>query len=186
MKKKRTPAWNVSVSVGENAHRELPRLASEFFSLGREASGPDSTPVQLHAFRLAAKRLRYTLELFLPMYGPALERRLEQVRKIQGMLGDRQDRAVLSARLRKRDAGSGAYRALLDKLEAEGRALEGKFRRYWRETFDAPGAETRWLRYLGRRPAATAAASPASAVDAMHKLAAGFTAARRRPPTRRD
>jgi CHAD domain-containing protein len=116
------------------------------------AAKPNSTPVQLHAFRLSAKRFRYTLELFESMYGPMLADRLEQVRKIQVVLGERQDCVVLNERLRKRTGGAGPLRDVLAKLSAEGRTLEEKFRRYWRETFDAPGAETRWIRHLERRP----------------------------------
>jgi|GEM_PF-1281024 len=155
MKKTRAFAWNPEESVGETARRELPRLVAEFFALGRTAAGPASTPAQLHAFRLMAKRFRYTLELFAPLYGPALEARLDQVRKIQGLLGDRQDRVVLSERLRARAGEAGPIHDVLAKLTSEGRALEEKFRRYWRETFDAPGAELLWTRYLVRHPAGT-------------------------------
>lgn len=152
MKKSRTASWNTAQSAGENARRILPRMAREFFALGRTAAGPASTPVQLHAFRLAAKRFRYTLELFEPMYGPMLAERLEEVRKIQSLLGDRQDCVVLAERLRKRAAQAGPERDVLAKLNSDGHALEDKFRRYWRETFDPAGAETLWIRYMERRP----------------------------------
>jgi hypothetical protein len=69
---------------------------------GASAAEADAAPAQLHAFRLSAKRFRYTLELFEPMYGPMLAERVEQVRKIQSVLGERQDCVVLDERLRKR------------------------------------------------------------------------------------
>jgi len=152
VKKNRPITWEATLNSGENARRILPRLAREFFALGRVANRPNSAPVQLHAFRLAAKRFRYTLELFEPMYGPMLAQRLEQVRKIQGLLGERQDCVVLAERLGKHAAQAGPERAGLAKLSAEGRTLEEKFRRFWRETFDAAGSETLWVRYLERRP----------------------------------
>jgi hypothetical protein len=152
VKKNRAPEWNASGNSGENARCILPRMAREFFALGRTAAKPEAAPAQLHAFRLSAKRFRYTLELFEPMYGPMLAARLEQVRKIQSVLGERQDCVVLDERLRKRAGSTGPLRDVLAKLNAEGRALEEKFRRYWRETFDPAGAEALWVRYLERRP----------------------------------
>ncbi len=182
MKKKIRPlAWNTSANSGENARRILPRLAREFFALGRAAHGANSSPAQLHAFRLSAKRFRYTLELFEPMYGPMLADRLEQVRKIQGLLGARQDCVVLAERLSKLAGEPGPVREVLAKLNAEGRALEEKFRRYWRETFDAEGAETLWVRYLERRPVETGA--PAGAI---RKQAAVKSAAKRSTAAKHD
>jgi hypothetical protein len=152
VKKNRVLAWNASANSGENARRILPRMAREFFALGRTAAKPEAAPAQLHAFRLSAKRFRYTLELFEPMYGPMMAERLEQVRKIQSVLGERQDCVVLDERLRKRTGNTGPLRDVLAKLNAEGRALEEKFRRYWHEAFDPAGAEALWVRYLERRP----------------------------------
>jgi CHAD domain-containing protein len=152
VKKNRALAWDTTRHSGENAGRILPRMARDFFALGRVASGPDSAPAQLHAFRLSAKRFRYTLELFEPMFGPMLAVRLEQVRKIQNLLGYRQDCVVLGERLRKKAGETGPIREALAKLNTEGRELEEKFRRYWRATFDAAGAEALWIRHLERRP----------------------------------
>ena len=155
MKKSRSVDWNTAVSTGENARRALPRLAREFFALGRAAARPAASPPELHAFRLAAKRFRYTLELFLPLYGPRLAGRVEQVRKLQSLLGDRQDCVVLAERLKRHDGSAAELHATLQKLNADGRALEEKFRRYWQGTFDAPGEERAWMRYLSRRPPAS-------------------------------
>jgi hypothetical protein len=166
MKKSGVISWKTVESAGENARRILPGMAREFFALGRTAAGPASTPAQLHAFRLAAKRFRYTLELFEPMYGPMLAERLEQVRKIQSMLGDRQDCVVLGERLRKRAGETGPLRDVLAKVTADGRALEEKFRRYWRESFDPAGAEALWIRYMERRPV-----EPGAPVGAIRKIA---------------
>ena len=154
VKKRRTLSWNVAISTGENVRRSLPRVAREFFESGRTAAAPAATPVQLHAFRLAAKRFRYSLELFLVLYGPRLTERVEQVRRIQSMLGDRQDCVVLAERLRKSVRKGGLVDEILQKLDAEGKALEEKFRHYWHGTFDAPGVEAAWRRYLSRRLAA--------------------------------
>lgn len=171
MKKNRTIAWNLAESSGENARRALPRMAREFFKLGRAAAGPGSTPAQLHAFRLSAKRFRYTLELFEPMYGPMLSERLEQVRKIQSILGDRQDCVVLIERLNQRVGEADRLRGVVAGLTADGHSLEEKFRRFWRDTFDPAGAETLWLRYLTRHPAV-----PGAPLGAIRKSAIGKSA----------
>jgi len=154
MKKSRSLAWNAEVSAGENARVELPALAHEFFAVGRELLAGAAAPADLHAFRLAAKRFRYTLELFRPLYGPGLEQKLDAVRRIQSVLGKRQDCEVLAARLRLPAQGSETLRAVLEKTERQALKFEQEFRAYWLDEFDAPGREMAWARYLMRRPAA--------------------------------
>lgn len=46
---------------------------------------------ELHAMRIAAKRLRYTMEVFEPLYNGGLKELLKTVRKVQTMLGDIHD-----------------------------------------------------------------------------------------------
>lgn len=124
----------------------LPPHAAAFFKAGRKAVAR-STPERLHAFRLEAKHFRYTLELFRPFYGPVYGKRLEAVRHIQSLLGDRQDCAVTAALLSpETDAPT------LQAVHARAARLERAFHTYWRTTFDAPGQELLWSRYLSRRP----------------------------------
>lgn len=152
MKKKRAIAWDASLSSGANARLHLPPVVQEFFALGRALISAVPAPAELHAFRLAAKRFRYTLEIFRPLYGPGLEVRLEAVRKIQTVLGKRQDCAVLAQRIRERHHGSETLRPALEKLERQGLKFEHEFRAYWLDSFDRPGEEMRWVRYLTRPP----------------------------------
>lgn len=130
----------------------LPPLASAFFKDGRKAVAK-ATPERLHAFRLDAKRFRYTLEVFRPFYGPVYAARLARVRDIQTLLGDRQDCAVASALLEP-CADPEAQRAL-EAVHARAARLQRTFLRHWRADFDAPGQELLWTRYLSRRPAST-------------------------------
>ena len=44
-----------------------------------------------HAMRIAAKRLRYTVEIAKPVYGPALDEILAAVKRVQTLLGDIHD-----------------------------------------------------------------------------------------------
>jgi CHAD domain-containing protein len=152
LKKRSAIVWDRNAVCGETAYDALPRIAAQFFAAGRAAAQPGATPPELHAFRLTAKRFRYTLEVFLPLYGPAFEKRLEQVRKIQSLLGDRQDCAVLIERFKLRAMSPGPLRETLRRLSEKGIAQEEKFRRYWRETFDAEGAALGWMRYFRTRP----------------------------------
>lgn len=154
MKKRRALPWDPALSTGENARRHLPALTHEFFAAGRELLAGPAAPADLHAFRLAAKRFRYTLELFRPLYGRGLEQKLEAVRRIQSLLGRRQDCEVLAERLRLPAQSSENLRAALEKFERQGLKLEQEFRAYWLDTFDAAGREPLWARYFARPPAA--------------------------------
>jgi CHAD domain-containing protein len=46
---------------------------------------------ELHRMRIAAKRLRYTLELFAPVYDGALDDHVKRIKRIQTLLGDLHD-----------------------------------------------------------------------------------------------
>jgi CHAD domain-containing protein len=46
---------------------------------------------ELHAMRIAAKRLRYTMEVFEPLYQGDLKQPIKTVRKVQTLLGDIHD-----------------------------------------------------------------------------------------------
>lgn len=136
------------------ARQWLPALAQDFFKTGRKTTQKASSPQRLHAFRLSAKRFRYTLELFRSFYGPVFVQRLEKVRQIQSILGKRQDCAVMDARLRPLAPGDAALSALLDTNAARGLKLEQEFLEHWRDDFDAAGEDLLWMRYLVRRPPA--------------------------------
>ncbi len=154
MKKGRSLDWDAALSAGENARANLPGLTHEFFAAGRALLAGAAAPADLHNFRLAAKRFRYTLELFRPVYGPGLEQKLDAVRRIQSLLGKRQDCEVLAGRLRLPAQSAEPLRAALEKTERQALKLEQEFRAYWLDDFDAPGREIAWVRYFLRRPPA--------------------------------
>jgi CHAD domain-containing protein len=147
--------WNEHVGPAANARRELPRLAAEFFALVRAALSARSSPEQLHRVRLAAKRIRYTLELFRPCYGPALESRIESLRSLQQVLGEINDCAA-TQRLLANDLPASLYRRKAERfLASQLRVKTAELRKLWTEVLDAPGQELRWTQYLERnaRPA---------------------------------
>jgi CHAD domain-containing protein len=63
-------------------------------------TGPDVPLERLHALRIAAKRLRYTLEFFEEILGTEARILIEQIKGLQDHLGDLQDAVVASALLR--------------------------------------------------------------------------------------
>jgi|SRR5579872_927308 len=137
--------WLASKSASENASLKLPQVAREYFRGGRELfRRAPAAAAKLHSFRLATKRFRYTLELFRPCYGPGLDQKLERLRKVQDYLGDINDCATTRRLLRPAPKTIAVFLA---------RRMKGKtsaMRRYWRESFDAPGQERRWTDYLAR------------------------------------
>jgi CHAD domain-containing protein len=135
----------------EEARAVLPPLCGEFFAAGRKTMAKSPTPEKLHALRLAAKRFRYTLELWEPFYGPAFRVKLESVRQIQSILGKRQDCAVMELRLAPLRAIDMELDESYKKVEARAARLEREFHDYWHAKFDAAGEQERWMRYLARR-----------------------------------
>jgi len=143
--------WNERSGPGANAKRELPRMMSDYFVQVRSAMRATPKPADLHKIRLASKKVRYTLELFRPCYGPGLDERLKALKDVQTSLGDVND-AVAASELvgdtMPRSARRKALRAYLKQRAAE-KAEE--FRVHWMETFDAEGQERWWLEFL-RKP----------------------------------
>ena len=141
MKKK---LWKRSLTIRDNLRRRLPSMATDYFDAGRTALAPGKTWDEMHQFRLATKRFRYTLEICRPAYGPALDLRIKLLREIQTLLGDIND-CVVTAGMVAADAGTEEVR---EKLAARAEDKTKKLRKYWAAQFDAPGERERWARYL--------------------------------------
>jgi CHAD domain-containing protein len=129
-----------------NARRVLPQLVAEYFDGVRKFLKKDHEPVEYHRVRLASKHLRYTLELFGPCYGKALEERIEALREVQNLLGDLNDavatRALLNGKVDKE-----VRKYLKDRAEDKAK----DFRKHWKEQFDAEGKEKWWTEGLRLR-----------------------------------
>lgn len=152
--------WKNRKTLRENLQQRLPKMAARYFDEGRTAMKTGTTWDDMHQFRLATKRFRYTLELFRSEYGPGLERRLEDLKHVQTFLGDIND-CVVTAAMLQNVPETEAVRAKLESVMA---SKTKKMRRHWASTFDASGAEQSWTRYLSmyacrsvRRPATVTA-----------------------------
>jgi CHAD domain-containing protein len=74
----------------QNARAILRVRVGEFYSYEPIVSDPLAT-TDLHNLRIAAKRLRYTLELFVEVFGDAGKRQIDRIKAIQEALGDIHD-----------------------------------------------------------------------------------------------
>jgi len=161
--RRRLGGVRVHLDVKQHAH-PLPGLAPlvhPYFEQGRGAAQPKTPAADLHAFRLATKRLRYTLELFKPLYGPALAARIEELRQIQEFLGQANDARVTAARLAPRLRRDPALEPAWKFLEQQAREFQAGFRAFWRQRMDSNVFESRWNNYLRRRRAPLASAHQA-------------------------
>lgn len=128
--------------AGQVARTLLPKMAKQYFRTGSRLRAGNPAGEQLHDFRIEGKHFRYALELFAPLYGPALGRRIGSLRKVQGVLGDLNDCAVLSAMPGVREDAR-----LFEWLEARSARKREEFSEVWDSEFSS--ART-WSAYLRR------------------------------------
>jgi hypothetical protein len=153
-KKKKTsspPEWNASATAAGNAREALPKLAADFFAEGRKAAAEGTSWKDLHAFRLAGKRFRYSLELFRPVFGPGFEPKLKALKQLQDYLGDINDCITVQEMVEGRKSREAPSKAqIVNFLTARAGELTEEFRRHWTDVFDAEGQEKRWTVFLAR------------------------------------
>jgi hypothetical protein len=118
-------AWKVTglkprMSLRSVGRRVLAVRIAEFYSFAPFIHDPQRV-TELHDMRIAAKRLRYTLELFRVCYPPSVEAAIEQVKEIQELLGQIHDADVLREVIIERVAAitRAQEEALVDRLDAE-------------------------------------------------------------------
>jgi CHAD domain-containing protein len=146
--------WKLSHNAVENAGARLPRLAEKYFRAGRKAADKENTPKELHRFRVRTKQFRYALELFRPIYGPALDRHLASLRGIQDALGRVSDYQTILELI----AGDKKLAAKVH--NARDRKIK-EFREEWKK-FDSEGQLQRWKAYLTRAHSARKRATSAA------------------------
>jgi CHAD domain-containing protein len=105
------------MALGDAARRSVRVREDELRSFVPRALDPDEVEA-LHDMRIAAKRLRYLLEVMEPALGPGAGRGAKRAREVQDLLGELHDCDVMLPRVQARmDAlgggpGDPAYRAL--------------------------------------------------------------------------
>ncbi len=108
---------NPSTPLDVNARRILAVRIAEFYSYA-PAVAIEAASEPLHDLRIAAKRLRYTLELFRAVFGETGERLIERIKAVQEELGEIHDHDVRIALIEHELQGLAAAQAA-----AVGRAL---------------------------------------------------------------
>jgi CHAD domain-containing protein len=144
----RTSKWKPAEEARADAGRMLPDLVAAYFEAGRKLN-TNSNAKAMHRFRLRTKRLRYTLDLFVDLYGPGLKQRSARLRPIQNALGEANDCAMLL-----KEGGDKLSREMQTWLAARSGEKRDEFLQYWSGQFDAAGEDKKWDRYL-KRPART-------------------------------
>jgi CHAD domain-containing protein len=142
-------AWNPRLGAAANARLHLPAMVRAYFKQVRELLVADPPPAELHAIRLATKRVRYTLELFRPCYGPGLKIRLAALQRLQQVLGEVNDCAAAERLIDSLIPSSGSRQRVQTFLRRRAAAIAVVLRKEW-GTFDAPRQEQWWLQYLAK------------------------------------
>ena len=136
--------WNLQQSAGENAARILPGRAEALFAAGDQAAAADAGYKKMHRFRLLAKHFRYTLEIFLPVYGDGIKSVMADLRGLQDRLGVINDCVTALKLLDGHPRAAVGVEGLLHQREDE-------FRRFWVRRF-GKAARARWVKKLGDTP----------------------------------
>jgi len=139
------------------APRALEVRHAELFAFEQYVSRPDAVE-ELHEMRIAAKWLRYTMELFAPAYANGLKRPLASVKRIQELLGDLHDSDVRLELLHAMVGSPLSYRgleamgqllpdpveaALPKLLKREERTRQGCYRAFYKEWKKLAGRDFR-------------------------------------------
>jgi CHAD domain-containing protein len=131
------------ISAGE-AKEDWEGLVRAFFAAGHAAAATGEAAA-LHELRIAAKRVRYTLEMLSPK-----ARRLAALRALQDVLGWIQDTVVAEEYLHGLDALTSAARKALGRVRQRRAKLIGEFQEKWALEF-AGDAGARWQLKPGAR-----------------------------------
>ena len=85
--------------LADNLRRIVAVRLDELYSFADAAQDPEAVE-ELHDMRIAAKRLRYVLEMSEPVFGDPVRRAAKQARKLQDVLGEIHDCDELVPRVR--------------------------------------------------------------------------------------
>lgn len=136
--------WDNKLDLEANLRGHIPKLAQKYFDAGRRVVRAQSHWKDLHKFRLATKRFRYTLELFEPFYGRPLRAHLAQLKKVQDYLGEANDYMTTREMLKDLDG----MEELRHNLQEDAGARIADLRKFWRENFDEKTVTRKWLDYF--------------------------------------
>jgi CHAD domain-containing protein len=125
MKARKVRGLEPARPLAENAARIVGVRLDELRGFADSALKPSQATAQ-HDMRIAAKRLRYVLEIVGPCFGEEAERVQTGARELQGLLGEIHDCDVMAAETEGIESVQEILRGRRAKLHAE-------FGRLWRD-----------------------------------------------------
>jgi CHAD domain-containing protein len=142
--KKFATHWEAKAPARAEAARVLPELLRHYFEHGDRVMRPGTSGKRLHQFRLATKRARYTLELFQPLYGAAIQAHLDGLKQIQQVLGQLND-CQASLELLEADLKDVCEPAWLEAIELRRDGKRGEFAKLWLSKFTDQVLRAGWI-----------------------------------------
>lgn len=135
------PPESRSYALAEaDARHELAGVAKKFFKAGKGSAEPKASPAEIHGFRIRAKKFRYTIELFRPLYGPQAEAWTKRLKQVQTLLGDINDCRVMRALA----AELGGSEEIAESLKKRQRKKTRKFQNLWEAGYGSH-ARKQWI-----------------------------------------
>lgn len=140
MKAREVDGLDTTAALRPNAARIVHTRLDELRSFAASALEPSASTAQ-HDMRIAAKRLRYVLEVVAPCFGPEASAARDAAKQLQGVLGEIHDCDVMLPDV-------WGIESLRDLLRTRRELLFRQFSELWREESDK-GTWTALERRLG-------------------------------------
>jgi CHAD domain-containing protein len=134
-------------AASEVARDVLPDMLKDHLRRGHLAARKDTPEKKLHRFRIATKEVRYTLDLFTPLYGDGVGDLGEKLKKLQTHLGSIHD--CIIARDLVKDAQSPAgKKEIVREIQKRRDKKTERFLRDYRRNFEDQEALRQWTKAL--------------------------------------
>ena len=143
MKARKVKGLDPAEPLADNAQRIVAVRLDEMCSFVPRALDADQVEA-LHDMRIAAKRLRYVLEVTEECFGPYAGQAGKRTKELQDLLGDIHDCDVLLPRVEE-------LGALASRLRSRRAALFADFLAFWRQ-LERDGFRARLEYAIGERP----------------------------------
>jgi CHAD domain-containing protein len=141
--------WRYSQTAAANGRRVLPDLLSDYCKEGQKLAADGVKPSRLHELRLRGKHLRYTLEVFRPLYGHRMDALLSMLKETQTNLGEISDCTATVRWLReKKLIQSEEGQHLRGYLEHRASKRAAQFADLWHNHWGLAAFRECWIRYL--------------------------------------
>lgn len=134
--------------IGVTARHALQPMLQKFLSRGKRALSPKASVERIHRLRIEAKKLRYSLEVFAPVYGASFDGWMERMKALQNVLGVISDCETVRGMIERQ----GGDRRIESALRRKARKKLDEFRQLWADSFS--GASVDIIPGVTRKPAA--------------------------------